>query len=70
MATTTFTYSACVSCYQLSSTTPVTLGVNLNKPTVDTPPVETDVYWGIAVPLNVNSAPHTGVNIFTAIGID
>jgi hypothetical protein len=70
MATTTFTYSACVSCYQLSSTTPVTLGINLNKPTVDTPPVETDVYWGIAVPLNVNSAPHTGVNIFTAIGTD
>jgi Domain of unknown function (DUF2341) len=70
VATSTFTYSACVTCYQLSSSTPVTLGLNLSKPTTVTPPVETDVYWGIAVPLNINSAPHTGVNIFTAIGVD
>lgn len=68
MATSTFTYSACVSCYQLSSTTPVTLGINLTKPSTVAPPVEGEVYWGIAVPYGINSAPHSGVNIFTAIG--
>ena len=69
MATSTFTYSSCVSCLQLSSSSPVTLGINLTKPTVDNPPVNTNVYWGIAVPFGINSAPHSGVNVFTAIGI-
>ncbi len=68
MATSTFTYSACVTCYQLSSTTPVTLGINLSKPSTIAPPVEGEVYWGIAVPFGINSAPHSGQNIFTAIG--
>ncbi len=70
VATGTFTYGACVSCYQLSSSSPVTLGINLSKPSTITPPVETDVYWGIAVPFGTNSAPHTGTNIFTPIGVD
>ena len=69
VATSTFAYGACVSCFQLSSSTPVTLDLNLTKPVVQTPPVETDVYWGIEVPLGINSAPHSGTNIFTAIGI-
>lgn len=69
MSTSTFSYSSCVSCYQLSSSTPVNLNVNLSKPTVVTPPVETDVYWGIAVPYGVNSAPHTGTNVFTPVGV-
>lgn len=70
VATSTFTYSACVSCQQLSTSTPVTLGINLSKPNVTTPPVETEVYWGIAVPFTASNAAHTGTNIFTAIGVD
>ena len=69
VATSTFTYTACVSCFALSSSTPVTLGLNLTKPSVETPPVETDVYWGIAVPFTASNAAHTGVNLFTAIGL-
>jgi hypothetical protein len=67
-ATSTFTYSGCgASCELLSSTTPVTLDVELSKPTVETPPVEDDVYWGIAIPIGINSAPHQGINVFTPI---
>ncbi len=70
VATSTFTYNACVTCQQLSSSSAVVLGLNLSKPSVVTPPVETDVYWGIAVPFTASNAAHTGTNIFTAIGID
>ncbi len=70
VATTTFNYSACVGCQQLSSSSAVTLGINLSKPSVQNPPVETDVYWGIAVPFTASNAAHTGTNIFTAIGVD
>jgi hypothetical protein len=70
VATSTFTYSACVSCVQLSNSSAVTLGINLTKPTAVVPPVETDVYWGIAVPFTASNAAHTGTNIFTAIGVD
>jgi len=67
-ATSTFTYSACgASCNLLSSTTPTAMDMNLGKPTVDNPPVTDDVYWGIAVPIGVNSVPHQGMNIFTPI---
>lgn len=69
LSTSTFAYSACSSCYQLSSSTAVTLGINLSKPSVSNPPVETDIFWGIAVPFGVNSAPHSGSNTFTAIDI-
>ncbi len=70
VATSSFTYGACVSCQQLSTSSPVTLGLNLSKPSAPNPPVETEVYWGIAIPFTVSSAPHTGTNIFTAIGVD
>lgn len=67
-ATSTFTYSACgVSCKLLSSTTPVEIDINLQKPVVNDPPVTDSVYWGIAIPIGVNSAPHQGVNVFTPI---
>lgn len=69
VATSTFTYSACVICQSLSSSTPITLGVQLSKPASVTPPVETNVYWGIAVPFGISPQPHTGVNIFTAVGL-
>ena len=69
VATSTFTYNACVTCQQISSTTPVTLDLNLSKPATSTPPVETDVYWGIAIPFTVSNTAYTGVNIFTAVGI-
>jgi len=67
-ATSTFSYSACVACVTLSSSSPVTLAINLSKPSTISPPVESDVYWGIAVPYGTNSAPHSGINLFTAIG--
>lgn len=70
VATSSFTYSACVSCQQLSTSTAVTLPLNLSKPASPTPPVETEVYWGIAVPFTASNAAHTGTNTFTAIGID
>ncbi len=69
-ATSTFVYADCgVSepCKELSSTTPVAIDVELGKPSVDTPPVADAVYWGIAVPIGVNSVPHQGINVFTPI---
>jgi hypothetical protein len=68
-ATSTFTYSACVSCSAVSSTTPVELSVGLSKPVVPNPPVTTPVYWGVAIPNGVNSAPHQGINVFTPVSI-
>jgi hypothetical protein len=69
-ATTSFTYSGCGIgvCSSLSSTTPVPFAVDLAKPTAPTPPVSTSVYWGIAVPAaGVNSAAHSGINVFTPV---
>ncbi len=66
-STSTFTYTGCVSCAQLSSSTPVAAGLNLSKPANITPPVAADVFWGIAVPFGINSAPHSGTNIFTPV---
>jgi hypothetical protein len=66
-STSTFTYSGCVTCAQLSSSTPAEAGLNLSKPANITPPVEADVYWGIAVPFGINSTPHSGTNVFTPI---
>ena len=69
-ATTSFTYSGCGIgvCSSLSSTTPVPFAVALAKPTAPTPPVSTAVYWGISVPAaGVNSAAHSGINVFTPV---
>ncbi|MES2749536.1 MAG: DUF2341 domain-containing protein [Patescibacteria group bacterium] len=68
-ATTTFNYSACVTCGVMSSTTPTLLTLGLAKPTVPTPPVTAPVYWGIAVPTGVNSAAHSGINVFTPVSL-
>jgi hypothetical protein len=66
-ATSTFSYTACATCSLLSTSTPIELAVNLPKPTVPTPPVTTPIYWGIEVPFGVNSAPHSGINVFTPV---
>jgi hypothetical protein len=67
-ATSTFDYSGCgSSCALLSSTTPVEIDVDLTKPAAETPPVADEVYWGIAIPFGVNSAPHEGINVFTPV---
>jgi hypothetical protein len=66
-ATSTFTYTSCVTCNTLSSTTPIDLEVDLNKPTSVTPVTDV-VYWGIAIPFGTASRPHQGTNIFYAIG--
>lgn len=64
-STSTFTYGAGGT--QATTTTSIRAGVDLAKPTSDSPPVEDAVYWGIAVPFGVNSAPHTGTNIFYVV---
>lgn len=66
-ATSTFTYGSCPSCQTLSDSVWVSLDVDLSKPVIDTPFVQDDVYWGIAVPLGTNSAAHQGINVFTPI---
>jgi len=70
VATSTFTYNSCVSCQDLSAFTPVVLDINLNKPVIETPPVEIDVYWGIFIPFSASNAAHSGTNIFTPIGVN
>jgi hypothetical protein len=65
-ATSTFSYSGCITCSFLSSSTPVELAINLAKPTNITVP-NTPVYWGIAIPPNTKSAPHSGINVFTPV---
>jgi len=67
VATSTFTYSSCVNCSQLSTLTPITLGVLLSKPNDFENTVDTDIYWGISVPFSASNSTHTGVNLFTAI---
>lgn len=68
-ATTTFTYTGCPACSVLSSTTPVDLEVDLSKPTSTSTAMTDIVYWGIEIPpLGIASNPHTGTNIFYAIG--
>ena len=67
-STSTFNYGACgSSCSLLSSSTPVGLDIELVKPTVDTPPIKDDVYWGIAIPFGTNSVAHQGINVFTPV---
>ncbi len=68
LSTTTFDYSSCGAACQTLTQVGVALEVDLDKPTTDTPPVDDDIYWGVEVPFGINSAPHSGVNTFTAIG--
>ena len=68
-ATSSFTYSSCIVCSVVSSTTPVTLALGLPKPTVPNPPVTAPVYWGIQVPTGVRSAAHSGTNVFTPVSM-
>ncbi len=67
-ATTTFTYSTCVVCLSVPTTTPVGIEVDLSKPLASTPPVTDVVYWGIAIPFGTASNPHQGTNIMYAVG--
>ena len=66
-STSTFTYGSCAFCSTLQITN-TALEVDLAKPLSDSPAVEDEVYWGIFVPLGTNSAAHTGVNTFYAVG--
>ncbi|MDA8596759.1 DUF2341 domain-containing protein [Candidatus Pacebacteria bacterium] len=67
-ATSTFTYSACTICNSVPTSTPAVLEVDLLKPTSAAAPVEDEVYWGIAIPFGTASNPHSGINIFYAVG--
>ncbi len=66
-ATSTFTYSACTFCSQLA-TTSTTYELDLAKPTSTSPAIVDEIFWGLAVPFGVAGAPHSGVNIFYAVG--
>lgn len=68
-ASSTFTYSGCGFCQTVSSTVPVPLNIAISKPTATSTPQTDDVYWGIAVPFGINSAPHQGINTIYAISI-
>jgi hypothetical protein len=65
-ATSTFTYSTCVYCQTLSTST-ASFEVDINKPTVSSPLVSDVIYWGIEIPTGAASKPHSGNNTFTAI---
>jgi hypothetical protein len=65
-STSTFAYSSCITCALVSDTAPVEVAIGLTKPTTLSVPTA-NLYWGIAVPLGVNSAPHQGINVFTPI---
>jgi len=66
-ATTSFTYTSCVTCSSLSSTTRINLELDLGKPVSNLTAVTDVVYWGIAIPFGVASNPHSGTNIFYAV---
>ena len=66
-ATSTFTYSACVFCSSLSSTS-ANYELDLTKPASTTPAIEDQLFWGIAIPYGISGASHQGTNIFYAIG--
>ncbi len=63
----TFSYSACVYCTQLS-TSSVNYKLDLTKPATTTPGVIDQMFWGIEIPYGISAAPHYGTNIFYAIG--
>ncbi len=66
-ATSTFTYSACTYCSQLTASSTV-YELDLLKPTTTSPQVSDQVFWGIAIPFGVSGNTHTGANIFYATG--
>lgn len=70
IATSTFTYNACVTCASVSTSTAVDVALGLEKPTTDSPPVTSPVYWGISVPFGVASSPHQGFTTITPVSID
>ena len=66
-ATTTFTYSSCVVCSQLSASS-TNYELDLTKPASTSPSITDDVLWGIQIPYGVAGTAHSGTNIFYAIG--
>lgn len=63
-ATSTFTYSSCAFCNQLStSSTPYNIGVD--KPTT-TVGYFKDIFWGVGIPLGTAASTHSGMNTFLA----
>lgn len=67
--TSTFTYTSCVTCQTLSSTSLTSLELDLLKPTSTSTAVTDIVYWGIEIPaVGIAGRPHSGTNIFYAVG--
>ena len=65
-ATSTFDYTTCTACTNLS-TSSIVYEVDLSKPTTTSPPVTDDIFWGIAIPFGAASNAHTGFNTFYAV---
>ena len=68
VATTTFTYDVTCSICEFLSGTSTTFVLDLPKPTTDSAPVLSDLYWGIAIPFNTAGLTHYGMSVFTAVG--
>jgi hypothetical protein len=66
-ATSTFNYSACTYCTQLTASSS-SYELDLTKPTTTTPGVTDQIFWGIEIPFGVSANAHTGSNIFYATG--
>lgn len=66
LATSTFDYNACVTCTSLSTSSSL-VDVDLSKPVTPSPYVTDTIYWGIAIPFGVSSAPHSGTVLFTPV---
>ncbi len=66
-ATSTFTYSSCIYCSILATTT-TNIETDLDKPTSTSTAITDQVFWGIEVPFGVAGVAHSGVNTFTPIG--
>ncbi len=66
-ATSTFTYSSCVYCTQLS-TSSTNYELDLIKPTTTAVEVSDVIYWGIEIPYGVSAEAHSGYNVFYATG--
>jgi len=65
VGTSTVAYS---SGFQLSSTTPLLVDINIPKSTSTTTPASLPAYWGIAVPMSITKAgAYTGLNTFQAV---
>jgi hypothetical protein len=66
-ATSTFNYTACTYCTQLTASSTI-YELDLTKPTTTAYGITDEIYWGIEIPYGVSAVSHTGTNVFYATG--